>query len=205
MTKIGDKYGKLTIIERNKGVFTCFCDCGEKRLVKLTKLLDKNEPVTSCGKTGCRKSRKNTALKHGKRYTPTYNIWSGMKDRCNNLNNANYIYYGGRNIQVCKRWLDSFSNFLEDMGERPTNQHSLDRIDNNGSYTPENCRWATAKEQANNTRNNRYISFDGETKTLSQWADSQNIQKQTISSRIKNGWSLEKALTTPAKKVTKNN
>ena len=118
-----------------------------------------------------------------------------MKDRCYNQSNTGYTNYGARGIQMCARWYESFEAFLADMGPHPGPGYSLDRIDNNGNYEPGNCRWATKKEQARNKANNRVISFGGETKTVSEWAEERKILPSTLIHRINNGWPAEVALT----------
>ena len=130
-----------------------------------------------------------------------YSVWSSMKQRCYDANCPNYENYGGRGIKVCERWEESFYNFYDDMGERPSNKHQLDRIDNDGDYTPENCRWVVQKLQANNKRNNRLLTVDGITKTLANWSDELGINRTTIQQRLDAcGWSEEKALTVSVRK-----
>lgn len=124
-----------------------------------------------------------------------YKSWDCMKTRCCNKNSSNYKNYGGRGIRICDRWKDSFKNFLEDMGERPMNM-SLDRINNNGDYEPNNCKWSSIKEQNNNMRCNRLITFKGRTKNLTQWAEDTGMDGSTLWHRLKNGWSINKSLTT---------
>lgn len=131
--------------------------------------------------------------KHGYYGTTIYRVWLRMKQRCQNPNDKMYGYYGGRGIKVCKRW-QAFENWLEDMGERPTPKHTLERIDVNGDYEPSNCKWATMKEQGNNRRNNRKYTFNGETRTIAQWAESVGIAHESMRKRIKK-WPLERALT----------
>jgi hypothetical protein len=125
-----------------------------------------------------------------------------MKDRCYNPNNKQFVDYGGRGIKVCDRWAipSGFQNFLEDMGRRPSSDHSLDRIDVNGDYCPENCRWATRKEQCRNKRSNKLLTWKGRTQCMSQWADDFAISYVCLKSRLRRGWSTEKALTTPTKR-----
>ena len=118
-----------------------------------------------------------------------------MAKRCNNPKDKRYKNYGGRGIKVCDRW-HKFENFYADMGDKPMGM-SIDRINNNGNYAPENCRWATPFEQANNTVKNRKIIFKGKTLTVAQWSRELGIKRTTLSGRLNNyGWSTEKALTT---------
>jgi hypothetical protein len=123
-----------------------------------------------------------------------------MKQRCNHPLNESYKNYGGRGIKVCDRWNESFTNFITDMGIRPSKSHSLDRIDNNGSYEPGNCRWATRDIQNNNTRFNRHITYKGETKNITQWALELGIRPVLISQRLSRGWGEEKSLMKELKK-----
>lgn len=119
-----------------------------------------------------------------------------MKERCTNPNDKSFYRYGGRGITVCDRW-QSFDNFYKDMGEPPTLKHSIDRINVNGDYKPNNCRWATTKEQANNTRSNTYFTIDNRTQSLKMWCDEKGVNYKRVWSRIRQlGWTLEKALTT---------
>ncbi len=141
---------------------------------------------------------------HGMRNTPEYGVWDAMIQRCTNLNHASYHVYGGRGITVCNRWRD-FSKFFEDMGKRPSPKHTIERVDNNAGYRPENCRWATRHEQMRNTRRNRFITFNNETMCLIDWAKKTGIHYVTIHNRLgKLGWSIERALTTPVRKTRRS-
>lgn len=133
---------------------------------------------------------------HGMSGNYTYKSWGMMKSRCTNPSYNHYHNYGGRGIKVCDRWLESFENFLEDMGERPKN-HSLDRIDVDGDYCKENCRWSTSKEQNNNRRNNHIIEFNGKSQNITAWAEELNIKVDILSRRILRGWSIEDTLSIP--------
>ena len=121
----------------------------------------------------------------------TYTTWAMMKNRCKNKNAPNYPRYGGRGITYCERW-DHFDNFLTDMGERPIGK-TLDRIDTNGQYSPENCRWSSVKDQQRNTRTTVFISYKGETRCLSEWAEILGVKKFTLIYRLKH-WPIEHAL-----------
>jgi hypothetical protein len=139
---------------------------------------------------------------HGLRKSPEYNLWNSMKQRCHNPNSASYERYGAVGVRVCERWIESFASFYKDMGPRPSNQHSVERIENSQGYCPGNCKWATAKEQANNTKNNLVISAFGKTKTLSMWAHETGIPSFVIRSRIQIlGWPPEKAVCSPVGKM----
>lgn len=134
---------------------------------------------------------------HGLKKTPEYNSWVAMKGRCYNNNDSHYHRYGGRGIKVCDRWLNSFINFLDDMGNKPTTKHSLDRIDNDGDYSPDNCRWVTNIEQGNNKSDTVFVEYNGIKKTIRQWSDFTGISYKTLRQRLFiYNWPVGKALTT---------
>ena len=132
-------------------------------------------------------------ITHGMSDTRTYQSWINMKQRCYYPDHNRYHIYGARGITVCKRWLNSFENFLEDMGERPKGL-TLERKDNEKGYSPENCKWATVKEQCNNRRNNTVIKYKGLSLTISQWADKLNIKLGTLQRRYQRGWGVNRLL-----------
>ena len=137
------------------------------------------------------------ARTHGLCKTPEYSSWSEMRKRCNNTNNKWFPYYGGRGVSICIQW-GTFLQFLADMGRKPSRSHSLDRIDVNGNYSPENCRWATPKVQARNTRACEFLTLNGVTKNIADWAEEYGINYRTIKSRTYlMGWSDEDAITKP--------
>lgn len=158
------RFNKLVVLQRSgsdaKGnlQWLCRCDCGKAITVRGDHL---RKGVS--GSCGCNR------VTHGKTGTPEYFAWMGMIARCKNSKNSEYHHYGGRGINVCERW-SHFENFLSDMGERPSPEHSLDRIDNNSGYSPENCRWATLLTQANNKRTNHVIVVGGQPMTVAQAA-----------------------------------
>lgn len=127
---------------------------------------------------------------------PTYRVWTDMKRRCVNPKHKAYPRYGARGISVCERWLNDFAAFVADMGEKPEGM-TLDRIDNAGPYSPENCRWATWREQNNNRRSTRKLEWDGRTQSLRQWSRELGINHVTLRRRLEHGWTVERALTTP--------
>lgn len=133
---------------------------------------------------------------HGMSASPEYKAWRSMRIRCYNNKSRQYINYGARGITICQKWLISFANFYRDMGPRPSNKYSIERIDVNGNYEPSNCKWATAREQCNNKRNNVLLTFEGKTQTIAQWSRDKGLRQSTIWLRLyKYNWTLEKTLT----------
>jgi hypothetical protein len=136
---------------------------------------------------------------HGLSNTREYRIWNSMRQRCNNPSAKQYDSYGGRGIRVCERW-NEFSAFIADMGFRPSRQLSLERIDNDGDYCPENCRWATKTQQQRNTRWCHLLTYNGKTRCVTEWAEVVGIHRNTIHHRLHLGWSTERALTAPLRR-----
>lgn len=194
----GSKFNMLTVIEfipNNKAAsyWKCRCDCGAEKIIRGSSL--KNGNTKSCGCASIELITKHGYCKNNKPKTNTYYIWTSIKQRCYNKKMKRYKSYGGRGIKVCDRWLNSFSNFLSDMGEKPSNL-SLDRIDNDQGYSPENCRWATKREQANNTRTNNIIQYKNQKFTLTEFARHIGIHPETLRKRIRMGWDLDKCANT---------
>jgi hypothetical protein len=133
-----------------------------------------------------------------------YRTWVRIRSRCNLPTNDAYHLYGGRGIRVCDRWMESFANFLEDMGRAPSRKHSIDRKDNNGNYEPGNCRWTTMRVQSNNTRRTLFLTIDGVTKCLTDWATEYNIPPMTIRGRLRVGKGHKESVTLPVKKYQYN-
>lgn len=193
------KYNKLTAIKlqhslkitkKSREYWLFKCDCGNQKVI--SKDLVKRGQIKSCGCIkGLNRVKHGFARKNNK--SRLYNIWCSMRQRCNDVNHHKYYAYGFRGVKVCDRW-NKFENFLEDMKEPPTPKHSIDRIDNNGDYEPSNCRWATNYEQANNTRNNIIIEFNGETKTLSEWCNNSGIIYSKALYRFNQGYDIKTIL-----------
>lgn len=134
---------------------------------------------------------------HGMTSSKTYRIWVLMRDRCCNQKSKDYPNYGGRGIKICEEWNRSFVCFLQDMGECPENMQ-IDRINNNGNYEKSNCRWTTLQINANNRRTCVYVDFNGKSQSIADWARETGIERKTLEYRIRTGWPVEKALTTPS-------
>jgi hypothetical protein len=190
----GQRFGRLVVRrlvgrnEKRNYIWDCVCDCGEIKVVQGVALAQ--GWTMSCG---CLHSELvKRPRTHGMAGTREHNIWEGMRNRCNNPNNKDYYHYGGRGIKYDLRWED-FAKFFEDMGSCPPG-HTLDRIDNDKSYGPENCRWSSRKQQARNKRNVKSLTLDGVTRTVPEWADLLGISSSLINSRLSKGWTTEEAL-----------
>jgi hypothetical protein len=203
---IGTKHRKLTFISflgrRRKGsskkftlMFLTKCDCGIEKTMSIQTV----RASVGCGCTRLEAVRK-AVITHGMSETPEYRVWTSMFRRCRNKNDKSYKDYGGRGISVCDRWRN-FSLFVLDMGLIPEKGYSIERKFVDGNYEPENCRWATRKEQNRNTRRNKFLKFGGKTKCVSEWSEEVGIDGETIIARVdRYGWTVEKALTTPVRK-----
>lgn len=180
-----------------KRLAKCRCDCGAVKDVSTANL--RSGRSTQCADCAKLSSKRITSKTHGMSYTPEYEAWKAMKLRCNNPKNHNYYNYGARGISVCERW-KVFENFFSDMGCRPSPDHSLDRIDNDGDYTPENCRWALREEQAQNRRVTLKTDINGEQVAISKIAKESGVSPSTMAFRInKLGWSLKDAMNRPVR------
>lgn len=194
-----DKFGLWVVVDARQidCKVLCRCVCGTENMVNVYNLA--SGKTNSCG---CA-AKPIRARKHGLSKTPEYQIWKAIKARCYGVNHKNYPKYGGRGIRVCDRWRDSFDSFYADMGPRPSNRHSIDRIDTNGDYSPDNCRWATQVEQTRNTRRNALVTYNGETKTVAEWSTIIGMMSSTLYHRIAAGWSAERAIETPTRAITR--
>jgi hypothetical protein len=197
--QIGDTFDRYTVIASagrlpNKTpLWLCRCTCGTEREIQDGNL--KRGLARSCG---CLKSALISAANsaHGESTPPTpeYDTWHGMIRRCRSTRGNSAANYKERGIQVCERWLSSYEAFLSDMGRRPSSEHSIDRIDNDGNYEPENCRWATRREQGRNRRTNRLITINGETRCLTEWSEMSGIDVSTLWRRLSYGWAEARLL-----------
>lgn len=203
----GKRYGRWTVKMLDESVlghvyWLCECDCGNSKSVIGVELT--RGASTSCGCYAVERRIEggffNASTKHGMRKTPEYKVWCGMKTRCYNKNNEFYKYYGGKGITLSDEWVHSFEQFYSDMGERPDEGFSIERKDGNGPYAAWNCEWATRSTQANNVSDNKILTFDGVSLTMSEWANALGLNYNTLRSRKRIGWSDEKALFTPMRK-----
>ena len=186
---VGERYGRLVVLENHhpKDEVLCICDCGKLKTARASNVFYGG--TRSCG---CKFSEGNNR-KHGDRHTRLYGIWKGMNERCNTKSCSTYKNYGARGICVCKEWRE-YTVFKEwALSNGYSDDLTIDRIDVNGNYEPNNCRFATTKEQANNKRSNRYITYNGETKTLMEWSEIFGIKYATLWARLKSGWTFEAA------------
>lgn len=202
--KVGKKIGRLLVLEQkdknDKGyIWYCECDCGNF-VNRTTEYLTKQKEKASCG---CHWSEK--CVKHGKTGIRLFNVWSSLIARCYDKNNKAYKNYGGRGIKVCEEWKNNFQSFYDWSYENgydenaPQGKCTIDRVDNDGDYTPENCRWTTMKNQSNNKRSNIFVEINGSVKTLAEWSDFSGISRSTIKQRYHKGWNGE-MLISPVRK-----
>jgi len=201
---IGNRYGKLTVVElygkdkHHNQIYRCICDCGNEQFASAYRL--KSASVKSCG---CLKKEqpKKAFTTHGLRNHQLYIRWYKMKSRCNNPQDPRYKDYGGRGIRICSEWENDLRKFYEwSMTHGYSENLTLDRIDNDGDYTPDNCRWTDSYTQAANKRNNHCITLNGQTKILAEWCRIYNISPVCVVGRLHRGWSEMNALTIPPKR-----
>lgn len=201
--EIGVQFGRWTILQ-DAGTSSCWkrnvlcrCECGKTKIVQFNNL--RNGKSLSCGCLRAEQLKQRLTVHghcHRGHLTTEYRIWRGIVSRCTTPKASGYKNYGGRGITVCERWL-VFENFLADMGMRPPGDTSIDRIDNEGNYTPENCRWTTRKQQNNNRRVKNGYTFNGKHQCLSAWARELGVSVDRLKTRIKAGWPVENVFVTP--------
>lgn len=200
-------FGRLSIVEyagvihQSSGSqptahWVCRCDCGKVVTIDSNSLRKGNTQSCGCLQKEAISRVGKMHIKHGMSETVEFKTWIHILNRCTNKNDKAYNHYGGRGVTIDPSWVE-FPQFFADMGPRPSDKHSIDRIDNNGNYSKDNCRWATDYEQNNNRRTTRMLTMGGITLSLSNWALRVNIPRKTIRSRLSEGWSDERALTTP--------
>lgn len=200
----GQKFGRLTVVKRagtkdNRAMWLCRCECGNELIVEGHKLRSGNTKSCGCYQ---RDIARETQTKHNGSNSRLYGVWNGMVQRCTNKNNCSYKRYGARGIKVCDEWFDfgTFQEWALANGYNPNakrNECTLDRINNNGNYQPDNCRWIDIKKQCQNTRRSHNITINGETHCMSEWARIFGIKRETIKDRIlRLGWDEVKAVTT---------
>ena len=187
---VGQKFGEWEIIEHKpNGHSLCRCSCGVEKILQTSTI--KGGRSKSCG---CKGS--DWCRKHGMEGTSIYNVWIGIRGRCRNINYPAYKVYGAKGIEISNEWYDDFNVFYADMGDRPEG-HSLDRIDPNGNYCKENCRWASIKTQARNKKNTIYLEYKGERRPMAEWSELLGLPRKSVEERIRKGWTVERALETP--------
>lgn len=201
LLEVGSTYGRWTVLENLPSTkkytrVLCKCSCEKETIRSVIKATLIDGKSKSCGCLIIENSKK-TNKTHGLTKSPTYKSWIALRKRCTDIKNNYFKDYGGRGIYVCERWFNSFENFLEDIGHKPSKEYTLDRINNDGPYSPENCRWATLTEQGRNKSTNRLITLYGHTKCVASWAEIFNLKKQLIYTRLNSGWTPEMALFKP--------
>ena len=197
---IGDRFDRWLVIDVGEKTkhghygLLVICDCGTEKLIPASDIAHGKSKSCGCLANELLVERTTT---HGKRYHKDYSVWKNMRSRCLDCKNKEFKNYGGRGIKVCSSWQESFDAFIHDMGERPSSNLTLERIDLNGNYEPSNCKWATPIEQARNKRNNRLHEIDGTSKTLNEWCEIYGANPTLAKSRIDRKWSILDSLTKP--------
>jgi len=209
--RVGERFGRLTVVgphaRRENGgqmrtYWRCRCDCGNYVEVFVGSLTEGLTQSCGCYRdevSGARFKDWNERRSTGHCREPLYGTWTSMVSRCHSENDQAYCYYGARGISVCARWRESFEAFRDDMGPRPSGR-TLDRVNNDGDYTRENCRWATTQEQHRNRRGLCLLTFQGKTQTITEWAAEVGIPRVTLYGRRRRGWSVERTLTEPPRR-----
>lgn len=193
----GQRYGRLTVLEYLRGParWLCQCECGGTSEVRRCHLVGGQTTSCGCYMQECRSiSGRSHGCSHG---SAEYKSWLTMRKRCSDPKHTKYAYYGGRGVVVCAEWQHDFLAFFEHIGPKPTPKHQVDRIDGSKGYEPGNVRWATAKQQCRNTSRNVWLEVGGERRCMSEWAEIRGVSVQTIWSRLKRGWTPERAVNTP--------
>lgn len=211
--KPGDKYGKLTIIKEVEKTgadrrFACECECGNSRVVSLNSLRTGNTKSCGCLHSETSSANGKTCTTHGMTQTKLYNIWRGMKKRCFVLSNPSFKDYGKRGISVCSEWLGECgsTNFIEwALSHGYREGLSIERVDVNKDYSPQNCTFIDIGMQGDNRRNSKRIAYNGKVMLLKEWADALEMNYGALKRRLQIGWSIEKSFTTPIAKRVKRN
>jgi len=198
---IGKRFGRITVVGipqtvKRASAVPGRCDCGDERVYFTGNLRVQAEPMCPTCRIASRPAKGNS------RRHPLFNIWKAMIQRCENPKHTFFGEYGGRGISICRRWRDDFTAFVADVGSRPAGT-TLDRIDNDKGYEPGNTRWATQREQMNNRRANVRIDWRGQSLTIAQAAETAGLETATLAFRMKAGWDIDRAMTTPSL-MTKN-
>jgi len=198
----GQRFGLLTVeslaakTPDNHYAWNCLCECGTRLVVRAANL--QHGKRKSCGCVMRAKRSKGTNYRHGMAHSPEWNAWSEMKRRCYDPRRKFYKYYGGRGIKVCARWMESFENFLADMGLKPSPEYSIEREDVDGDYEPGNCSWSPRSRQAVNRTDTVRIRVNGTTKALADWCRETGVSPGTAHKRISDGWDPAVAVTKPS-------
>jgi hypothetical protein len=201
---VGKTFGWLTIRDDNaeyrshKRYVRCQCRCGTEKVILWDNI--QNGRIVSCGCYGAERRRVSKTL-HGKCKTTEYNSWASAKQRCYDTNHPKYPKYGGRGIKMCDRWFGSYSNFISDMGLKPSPELTIHRVNNDLGYEPSNCIWANDDIQSNNKTTSHWLECRGEKHTIAQWTKRAGLNQGTIHDRLKRGWDVESAIFTPIRKT----